>query len=375
MEQLFLIPACGKSAVSNVKKTLDTKINLVEKCEACGLDLCSLLIWSTVEDCSTVNVWGCQENNEQVWKSMRPGDKTLYYTSASGNGSIFTHYGTVEGKLHSKVLSKALWGDGEFEYIHFSNKLKRVELKKDLVFKSLGYKSDHVQRFNRVLEKRVINCLSEYGTIDHFVECMGMCMTTEMDVKTLSKEDLKKRIDAYDTLADQLKTGKLNIGYKPSVKPPEMKMKQMEITEDVNHKNPDYQEVQSARNKLGELGEQIAYRMEYNRLCKEGRSDLADEIKIVSTNNSYGYDILSYNKDGTKRFIEVKTTTSDSKTPFKITYRELGTADKWKNTEQYIIYRIYNLKPDPFEFEYYELKGNLRDKLSLRCLVYDAYVN
>ena len=72
-----------------------------------------------------------------------------------------------------------------------------------------------------------------------------------------------------------------------------------------------------ARNReLGKLGEARVLASEQTRLTSDGRADLADKIRWVSEldGDGAGYDILSFEKDGSERYLEVKTTVGYSRT-------------------------------------------------------------
>ena len=78
-------------------------------------------------------------------------------------------------------------------------------------------------------------------------------------------------------------------------------------------------EEQLAENKrIGKLGEKFAIAHEKERLEKEGRIDLAYDIKQVSLTDVYaGFDLKSYNNKNSQlskhdRMIEVKSTRSSS---------------------------------------------------------------
>ena len=58
--------------------------------------------------------------------------------------------------------------------------------------------------------------------------------------------------------------------------------------------------------KIGHKSEEIVAEFEKERLEKLGKPELASKVKIISKNPSYGYDIHSYEKDGSPRLIEVK---------------------------------------------------------------------
>ncbi len=110
---------------------------------------------------------------------------------------------------------------------------------------------------------------------------------------------------------------------------------------------PDY-EKQNRRNKeLGEIGEKIVEDFEKARLIKLGKPNLAKKINRVSTkSDSIGYDILSYNEDGTERYIEVKATRSKvGNANFFLTINELNTAREKENYYIYMVYEVLSEKP------------------------------
>ena len=76
---------------------------------------------------------------------------------------------------------------------------------------------------------------------------------------------------------------------------------------------------------IGDKGELYIMDYEKERLQKNNKKELIEKIKHVSlSNDSAGYDILSYNEDGTERFIEVKTTKGPEGTDFYISPGELN---------------------------------------------------
>lgn len=56
----------------------------------------------------------------------------------------------------------------------------------------------------------------------------------------------------------------------------------------------------------GNVAEAIALESERERLIRGGHPDLADRVEDVSKRPGLGYDIRSYEFDGSSRFIEVK---------------------------------------------------------------------
>ena len=87
-------------------------------------------------------------------------------------------------------------------------------------------------------------------------------------------------------------------------------------TEDFySNKNIDFEGEIEKNSELGRMGEDIVIEYEKMSLLKVGRKDLAD--KVVATRNIAGnaerFDILSYDKDGNEKYIEVKTTKGRNK--------------------------------------------------------------
>jgi len=114
---------------------------------------------------------------------------------------------------------------------------------------------------------------------------------------------------------------------------------------------------------VGTMGEEHVMTRERQRLRKAGRNDLADGIKWVSQSQPYlGYDIRSFEADGSKRFIEVKSTTGDRRS-FPMS------ANEWEVARvkgpRYFIYRVTNVmnkKPNVLELndpEALRAKGDL----------------
>jgi len=105
---------------------------------------------------------------------------------------------------------------------------------------------------------------------------------------------------------------------------------------------PDYEKEARKLKKLGDRGEKIVMDLEKKRLNDAGRENLAKKIKRVSLKSDLlGYDILSFETDGTKRFIEVKATRSKvGAANFLYTANELRTA---KESYNYYIYMVYDV--------------------------------
>lgn len=105
---------------------------------------------------------------------------------------------------------------------------------------------------------------------------------------------------------------------------------------------------QSKKNKrIGDRGEQIVLISERKYLKDNGKIDLAKKVEQISKKNDIaGYDILSYDLNGKKKFIEVKSTLRPvGYSNIYISENEIATSKENKNHYFYIVYNVGNKKP------------------------------
>ena len=121
---------------------------------------------------------------------------------------------------------------------------------------------------------------------------------------------------------------------------------------------------------LGECGEKYVLELERIRLKQIGRADLVNEIEWTSkhSGDGAGYDIRSFDDRGEQeRFIEVKTTNAGEYQPFCITQNEVAFSEQ--NAPNYMLYRVFNFYKSA---KFYQLHGNVKDKMILESMVYRA---
>lgn len=120
----------------------------------------------------------------------------------------------------------------------------------------------------------------------------------------------------------------------------------------------DYAERDARNRDLGLKGELLVLEFEKAHLDTIGRKDLAELVRHVSVQegDGAGYDILSFDDLGRKKYIEVKSTRGGLSTDFFISPNELAFA-KSKGT-QFSIYRVYDFKVDTSSASFYELIGD-----------------
>lgn len=113
----------------------------------------------------------------------------------------------------------------------------------------------------------------------------------------------------------------------------------------------DYLERESQNRSLGDAGEAFALRFERWRLASAGLDRLAGQVEHVAKTqgDGLGYDIRSFELDGSERFIEVKTTRFGERTPFFVTANEAAFARE--KVERFRLYRLYDFRASPRLFE------------------------
>lgn len=115
----------------------------------------------------------------------------------------------------------------------------------------------------------------------------------------------------------------------------------------------------SSRQKaIGDLGEDLVYLFEKQRLIESGFPELAQKVEHSSRviGDGLGYDIKSFNVDGTDLYIEVKATTQSNASSFYMSLNELEFA-KLKS-DAYVIYRVYALDEKNNTGLVYEIPGS-----------------
>jgi hypothetical protein len=130
---------------------------------------------------------------------------------------------------------------------------------------------------------------------------------------------------------------------------------------------------QDAKNRvLGRAGEDLALMHERQSLIAAGRADLATQILHVAVveGDSAGYDIKSFNPDGTDRHIEVKTTGGPASNAFFISPNEV--AFSTAHGGSYVLMRIYAFSSFENSANFYECLGPIAGGFDLTPSEYRA---
>lgn len=133
----------------------------------------------------------------------------------------------------------------------------------------------------------------------------------------------------------------------------------------------DYLERETRNRSLGQAGELFVLRYEQWRLAGSGLAQLADRVRHVSVEDGdgLGYDILSFNADGTERYLEVKTTSFSELTPFFVTATELRLSRE--ASEKFTLCRLFDFRATP---RFFELDGRIETHCHLDANTYRASI-
>lgn len=134
-----------------------------------------------------------------------------------------------------------------------------------------------------------------------------------------------------------------------------------------------FERLQIIRQEIGDKGEEYVLQKETDELKSNGRMDLANKVKIISKINvGAGYDILSYDLNGSEKYIEVKTSVNNSKT-FEWTENEINVAKDYK--DKYWIYLVRDISDKPKIHKIQNPADKIGNELAIRPISYLARSN
>jgi hypothetical protein len=109
----------------------------------------------------------------------------------------------------------------------------------------------------------------------------------------------------------------------------------------------DFERRQKQLRRIGDRGEAVVLELEKKRLIDAGKRELARRIVHVSQRNTgAGYDILSFDIDGSERPIEVKSTSAGNLSGgFYISSNELDKSESLPNYHIYLVFRANSRSP------------------------------
>lgn len=163
--------------------------------------------------------------------------------------------------------------------------------------------------------------------------------------KVFAKKERKQKVKEYKVV-DALDTLFTNKAASVTEK-----SKKALVNNTENLSGEDYIAQAKEKQKIGLAGELFIMNSEREALIQAGRPDLAKKVshQALDKGNYLGYDILSYDKLGNEKYIEVKTSASGYSSDFFLTKNELDTIRILGN---YFIYRV-------FDFDMQQQQGSI----------------
>lgn len=174
-----------------------------------------------------------------------------------------------------------------------------------------------------------------------------------------------KKINTYDIKKLNTKEFTLNLNEEVTEYSYEKESRQGKSTNEFySNKNINFEGEIKKNTELGKKGEDIVVEYEKTRLITEGREDLANKVFATReiAGNAERFDVLSYDKDGNEKCIEVKTTKGGLNNIFHISENEVEFSEQYK--DKYYLYRVYNFNTKTMSADLKIIKGAInREKL------------
>lgn len=271
-----------------------------------------------------------------------------------------------------KVILSSRLSDFEVDKIDLNNRNNNSNLAQGYELGHICGKYYPINNFptDEVLLRDLYNLLGVYrelkgNMVDSSFVDTNKSLVTRAEMGLFSKDDLNSALIGIERAIHDYTQSTLIETVTPELHPSSA-LTQRSFTP----RKTNFLKKAEAQRSLGLAGEKMVLNHEKNYLNSQGQSKLASMVKHVSEEDGdgAGYDILSFELDGTEKYIEVKTTTGSDDTPFIISDNELVFSTHFSN--QYYLYRIYEFDIDTNTGKFYKIHGNLNEVFSFKALTY-----
>ena len=267
-----------------------------------------------------------------------------------------------------------IWANDDkvIEYLvaHYAKEVKRLPLqilgylttRKDEKKLKRKYKNYNIKyekyRFIKLLQRAQDAVLNESKTT---VESVETVVSQTDNISSAITHD-KTNLDILDyPITESAEEIELNIADSPTItSKSKSNSNKIRTKEGIN-----YSEQQAISQKIGDRGEELVLRNEIEKIKQWGLPDeILSKVRRVSLeSDDYGFDILSFDKDGNERYLEVKTTKTNGKNfSFILTRNEFEHAKTYGSRYSFVIVfdilcnpRIWYMG-NPFVEEPYKVK-------------------
>ena len=250
-----------------------------------------------------------------------------------------------------------IWANDDkvIEYLvaHYAKEVKRLPLqilgylttRKDEKKLKRKYKNYNIKyekyRFIKLLQRAQDAVLNESKTT---VESVETVVSQTDNISSAITHD-KTNLDILDyPITESAEEIELNIADSPTItSKSKSNSNKVRTKEDIN-----YSEQQTISQKIGDRGEELVLRNEIEKIKQWGLPDeILSKVRRVSLeSDDYGFDILSFDKDGNERYLEVKTTKTNGKNfSFILTKNEFEQAKKYGNKYSFVI--VFDILNNP----------------------------
>lgn len=149
------------------------------------------------------------------------------------------------------------------------------------------------------------------------------------------------------------------------VEPPKRAARAVSSREFKARKMPDLSDQDERNKSLGLAGEKFVVAKEKERLIAAGLPDLASKVlhSSVIRGDGLGYDVMSFFPDGSRKYIEVKTTRGSKGTGFYLSPNELAFSQS--HPESYQLHRVFNFDEKSGTGQFFILSGDVSEQVAL----------
>lgn len=260
------------------------------------------------------------------WESQKGNTEETPHIKKIINGGPVVLFARVHKKIKSK--SQPFIYVGQLQYVKHNHTVDRKNVPIEVIFDVLEYQSPASDKL-----------VSLYEWVPG--------VTTEQEVIDISKIVLNK------------------------TNPPEASKKTNGRGKNNRKVKINWAERDEKNRNLGLIGEELVLQYEILKLTELGLTHLAKKVTHTAKNSDAdGYDILSFDEQGIKKYIEVKTTRQSKHSPFFISRNEV----EFSNAQglQYWIYRVYNFNAKKNEADFYTIQGSVKNHFDLIPESYQA---
>ena len=210
------------------------------------------------------------------------------------------------------------------------------QLNKKITKRSIGSISKKFSNISAVLQIRGLRFLKGYTPLHNFQNLLESEVDSYFETNPNMRNLLENHSMIYQPLK-QLDKSQLADYLVQSPDPHILKEYTVARLKKIDYAARDFQNRQ-----LGKKGEEFIYIYEKASLEKAGLDKLASKVKWVSQEegDGAGFDILSFEKTGKEKYIEVKTTNLDIATNFYMSKNELDFSKK--HDDDFSLCRVYD---------------------------------